>query len=921
MNLRAKTSIGIVLLLTMAGIANGQHTHRNNFEGSKTAWTRGAADVLYDEISHIITDKAHNGLRAEYLQLKAQTGKEIFYQYSFGRAPLTEELSARVWVKANRPGVQLAARIVLPNERDPKNLEAPMATIIRGDVYQNATRWQPLGLGRPTQLAKQQQQLLTAELKRPVDFTGAYIDSLLLNVYTAPGAIEVFIDDLEIGPVLNEPTPPPNTGPKATPVAKSSQLPGSASRSAVEFTGTHLMVDGRPFFMRGIRVTDTPVKILHMAGFNTVFVDAKADPKIAKDAAELKMWVVPLLPILSDDPSFSTTEGLTREIQKLSEQDRILFWHLGRTLSYEQRDTIKSAAQIIRQADPGRPLAADVWDGLMQHAQSLNLMAVHRFPLMTTLEMPRYREWLTMRRNLMPAGAYTWTWIQTHVPDWNTQIMYGQAEQTPFQTPVGPQPEQIRLLTYSALAAGTKGIAMWSDRFLADSHTGRDRLLECALINQELEMLEPILAGINEAPQWIPTDDANVKAAVLRTSKGILVLPMWQGAGGQFVPGQAAARKLRFTVPQVPGSMQPWEVLPGDVRVMQTKRVVGGTEVMIPEFGLTTAVVFTADTNLIVNFQEGTRRRRQQAAQWTYDLASYSLDKIFKVEDELERAGHVLPDGPHLIADAKGRLAAAKKYWDTKVYSEAYHEAQRALRPARILMRAQWDLATKGLDAPVASPYALSFYTLPKHWELVNQVKSSSAAANVLVGGDFETAPVNAEDKWRIDEWALDEVEMLTIRVNELQAPLAIKEGGVPSAIEPPKEGKQCVLLQVRPKKREIAPVALERTLLALTSPPAKLWPGTLVRISGWVRIPAPITASVDGALFYDSAGGEPLAIRMTDATGWKKLTLYRRVPESGQISVTLAITGLGSVYFDDIRVEPLTSGADVPGNLVSKTK
>jgi hypothetical protein len=149
-----------------------------------------------------------------------------------------------------------------------------------------------------------------------------------------------------------------------------------------------------------------------------------------------------------------------------------------------------------------------------------------------------------------------------------------------------------------------------------------------------------------------------------------------------------------------------------------------------------------------------------------------------------------------------------------------------------------------------------------------------------------------------------------------------MKAGKVPSAIEQPKEGKQCALLQVRPKKRETTPLALERTLLALTSPPVKLPPGTLVRISGWVRIPSPITASADGGLFYDSAGGEPLAIRLNDATPWKKLTLYRRVPETGQISVTLALTGFGSVYFDDIRVEPLTpAGASVAGNLVSNPK
>ncbi len=930
MNMRLLIGTGLLMFATVAS-ARAQHIHRNNFETNKTAWTPGQADTQSEVISHVSTDLgAHAGQRSEYLQLKTQAKADgfIYYQYPVGKAPLNEELSGGLWLKANRPGLQLVARIILPNERDAKNLEAPMSTLIRGDIYQNAGRWQRIGIGRPMQLARQQQQLLQAQLQRQVNFNDAYVDSIMLNVYGGPGPTELWIDELEIGPVLNDPMPTTNPDPKVVPVARQKPVgPGAApSRPAVEFNGTNLIVGGRPFFMRGIRVTDTPVKVLHDAGFNTVFIDANADPKIAKDAAELGMWVVPMLPVLSEDPKFSSAEGLAREVQRLSELDGILFWHLGKTLTAEQASTIARAAQIVKQADPGRPLGADVWDGLKLYSQTLNLPAVHRWPLMTSLEIPRYREWLDMRRRLMNPGAFTWTWIQTHVPEWNSNLIYGQSSIVNFSTPVGPQPEQIRLLTYSALANGSKGVAFWSDRFLADSHFGQDRLLECALLNQEMEMLEPLLAGFDDQTQWIDTSNPDIKAAIMRTSKGILVLPIWQGKGAQFVPGQGAVSKLSFVVPQVPGSMQAWEVLPGDVRGLRIERVVGGTRVVVPEFGLTTAVVFTSDTNMIVRFQEGTRSRRQQAAQWTYDMAAYSLDKVLKVEAELERMGHTLPDGVHLTTDAKARLDAAKRMWDMKLYSEAYRESQRALRPARIMMRAQWDVAVKELDSPVASPYAVSFYTLPKHWEMMAQVKASTPGANVLPGGDFEAVPANPQDAWRIEEPTLDDVELLPIRVTEVQGPVEVKAGGVPSAIEPPKEGKQCALLQIRPKNRQAAPIALERTLLALTSPTVKLSPGTLVRVSAWVRIPTAITASPDGALFYDSAAGEPLAVRLTEATAWKKMTLYRRVPESGQISVTIALTGLGSVYFDDVRIEPLSPGTavpglPVPGKLVSNPK
>src|SRR5205807_583624 len=152
----------------------------------------------------------------------------------------------------------------------------------------------------------------------------------------------------------------------------------------------------------------------------------------------------------------------------------------------------------------------------------------------------------------------------------------------------------------------------------------------------------------------------------------------------------------------------------------------------------------------------------------------------------------------------------------------------------------------------------------------------------------------------------LDDVDFLAQRVSEVKVPASAKSA---ATTEPPHEGKQCAMLQVKAKKSP-APPALEKTFLALTSPSVRLQPGTLVQVSGWIRIPEPITGSLDGALFYDSAGGEPLGIRLTEATPWKRFTLYRRVPSTGTINVTLALTGMGTVYFDDVRVEPLIHGA-----------
>ena len=892
--------------------AGGQQIHRNGFESRETAWEKGPADAKYREIVHEITDAtARTGQRCEHLQINCEPGNHVYYVYPTGKAPVNDDLNINVWVKANRPGIQLSARLVLPKERNPKNLDEPLTALLRGDLYQEAHRWHRLELRLPMKLARQQQQLMRAELQRDVDFSDAYVDRILLNLYAGPGLTDVWIDDLEIGPVLDS-TPFRTTSRPAGPV--NLRAPGTSIRppphsAIVEQDHDQLLVNGKRFFFHGIRYTDIPLQslsVLRNASLNTIWFDTRAPNAVLDEAARLGLWLVPMLPVTESDAHFSSPGVLQQDITRFLEKESILFWYLGGGLTEEQASLITQAARLVRVSDPQRPVGADAWDGFRPYSRNLDLVGAHRWPLMTGLELTQYRQWLNQRRLLARSGVFLWTWIQTHLPDWYTTLVYDRPASSGFDRPIGPQPEQIRLLTYSALAAGCRGIGYWSDRFLADSHQGRDRLLELGLLNLELRMLEVMLVTAEEPNEstWIPTSNPEVKAAVLRTANGVLVLPMWLGKGAQFVPGQSAAANLTIDVPQVPQSTLAWEVSPGEVRSLQTERVGGGTRVKIPEFGVTAAILFTSDFGqggVIARLQEQCSETSKLAAEWASELADEEIKKAVYVHEQLEQAGHRLPDGEKLVADAKRRLQISLENRKSGNFREAYAEAQRAVRPLRIMMRAYWEEATRELDTPVASPYAVSFYTLPRHWEVMGLVHQGTTGANILPEGDFETRPDRVPQAWSPQETTLDEVELAARRVTEN-----------------PREGQQCLMLQIKPKNTQApAPAALERTFLAINSPGVHLQPGALVKISGWVRIPKAITASVDGALFYDSAGGEPLAVRLTAPTPWKQFTFYRLVPKSGTINVTLALTGLGTVYFDDIRIEPLLRNvnAQAPGN------
>ena len=78
--------------------------------------------------------------------------------------------------------------------------------------------------------------------------------------------------------------------------------------------------------------------------------------------------------------------------------------------------------------------------------------------------------------------------------------------------------------------------------------------------------------------------------------------------------------------------------------------------------GLTAAIIFTADngpTGLLVRLQDQARRKRKIAAQWAHDLAEVELDKVERIEAQLEQADHRLPDGPQLLEE--GRKGARQR--------------------------------------------------------------------------------------------------------------------------------------------------------------------------------------------------------------------------------------------------------------------
>jgi hypothetical protein len=133
----------LLVMSTWVGSAFAQSIHRNGFSSKDPVFFRGDSNIRFDEKIHQISDEhCKNAPTSERISIEANPppgateAEYVHYFYTTPPAPITDRLTARLWVKAYRAGIQIKARVVLPREKDPQNPDAPLSTLILGDTYE-----------------------------------------------------------------------------------------------------------------------------------------------------------------------------------------------------------------------------------------------------------------------------------------------------------------------------------------------------------------------------------------------------------------------------------------------------------------------------------------------------------------------------------------------------------------------------------------------------------------------------------------------------------------------------------------------------------------------------------------------------------------------------------------------------------------
>jgi hypothetical protein len=176
---------------------------RDAFEGPQATWTLSQADCGVKLIAQERTYRqSHGGQASEHIRLFVGNGTFVYLTQPIGRAPVIAELRPSLFLKSDRASVQLLARVVFPRSID-RGTGLPVTAFLPGDAYTEVGQWQQLVLREADKLVGREAVAQRTTRGSSFDPAEAYVDLLVINAYSAPGNIDLWIDDLEIQGYIN----------------------------------------------------------------------------------------------------------------------------------------------------------------------------------------------------------------------------------------------------------------------------------------------------------------------------------------------------------------------------------------------------------------------------------------------------------------------------------------------------------------------------------------------------------------------------------------------------------------------------------------------------------------------------------------------------------------------------------------------
>lgn len=377
-------------MLCCTGVRNGW----TNEPDVELSWRIVAADCnhLLREHRREAAD-TEQGEDIETLVLRGGNGTYVYAQRTVMPARVIEDLDVSVWIEADRPGLQVLARIVIPDSIDPQTGRRA-SILIDGELYEREGRWQRVHVRNLPAKMQRQVRVLRARLQQPVSTRNAYLDAVLVNVYGGPGTTHVRLGSIE----QNGHIPPAKLVDQSHVMPAGYDQPTREAPAPPRTRSDRLIVNDRPFFPRLIEYRGEPLTLLKELGFNTVYLTQQPTKAQVAQARELDLWFVAPPP---------AEQVVPNELD-----DRILGWHLSDQAIATALTNGRTDA--LRRRDPHRrPMIAEVRRGQWRASREFDILLRDRQPLGSSFPLSHFGPWLDQMSQLARPGTPFWCGVQT----------------------------------------------------------------------------------------------------------------------------------------------------------------------------------------------------------------------------------------------------------------------------------------------------------------------------------------------------------------------------------------------------------------------------------------------------------------------------------------------------------------------------
>jgi len=505
-------------------------TSVNSFEGPTTSWKIEETDSAVQVLNHSrVRRPVHSGSWAEKFHLFSPGGSFAYAGTAIEMASVIDELSFSVWIRADRPGLQLAARVVLPRSIDPKT-GRDLTLKIYGNSYQNVGRWQQVFLDEIVHKVRQQARVAQSGQQGKVDAREAYIDRILINLHGGRGETTAFIDDLTSQGLI---TRQAEAEKRAVASYESSSLPAYPNKMR---TGR----SSAPAVPRTIEYQGEPFAFLQDLGFNAVLLRKPPTDQQRLEAGKYRLWLLGPAASSAKQASQLSTEGPGK----------------GPLLWYEpvsNNDLPEALANETVERSP--PIAP---------------------PHLTSSVLPS-------------AMKEIFTQIS---PTSECPLPLEEAFDDVLPSRVDLAYQEIRGQVLRKIAKGKRHFLFASRTPLNDPHAAsRRRCKALQLILIELDLLAPFLSG-STASQTIQSSHPDIQATLLKKNRVSLVIPICPKIHGTYIT-RPVAESHTLIVPNTSATSRTFLMSPFDLRPVYRQRVAGGIQVELRRIDQTSVLLMT----------------------------------------------------------------------------------------------------------------------------------------------------------------------------------------------------------------------------------------------------------------------------------------------------------------------------------------